>query len=215
MAIYDISLPISETLIVWPGDERVKMQTVSSLERGDVATVTHLAFSAHTGTHVDAPKHFIREGGSVDTLSLESLVGPALVVDVGDVDVITAEVLAAQDIPAGVERVLFRTRNSALWAQGVGTFHEQFVAIDGSGAEWLVARGVRLVGIDYLSVGPFDAPRPTHVALLGNNVVVVEGLDLSAIEPDWYTLICLPLRLSGVDGAPARAVLIDAESLRC
>lgn len=208
MTIYDISLTITPALPVWSGDPPVRLSQPSHLERGDICTITRLDISAHTGTHLDAPAHFIRGGSTVETLDLDTLIGPALVVDARGHGHLTAEAFDALAIPAGVRRLLLRTDNSLHWQRGETTFAEDFIAIDPSGAAWLVARGVRLVGIDYLSVGSFDNGVPTHEILLGAGVIAVEGLDLSAIEPGEYQLICLPIKLGGADGAPCRAVLV-------
>jgi arylformamidase len=209
MAIYDISLPISESLVVWPGDPPISITQVSHLDRGDHATVSRLEMGAHTGTHVDAPAHFVRGGAGVDTLDLDTLVGLALVAEARDADALTADVLAELAIPLGAGRVLFRTRNSDLWTRGAREFDEDFVAITEDGARWLVERGIMLVGVDYLSVAPFGASRPTHEMLLRAGGVVVEGLNLSGIRPGMYQLVCLPLKVVGGDGAPARAILMD------
>jgi len=209
MTIYDISLTISGSLIVWPSDPGVKITQTSHLDRGDMMTVSRLDMGAHTGTHVDAPCHFVPGGSSVDTLDLNVLMGPALVVHVLEADALSVDVLERLRIPPGTERVLFRTRNSDLWARGEREFDEDFVAITEDGAYWLVENGVRLVGIDYLSVGPFDEPIPTHSVLLRAGIVPVEGLDLSGIAPGVYQFVCLPLKIAGSDGAPARAILID------
>jgi arylformamidase len=209
MSIYDISLSVSESLVVWPGDPPISVTQVSHLDRGDHATISCLEMGVHTGTHVDAPAHFVRGGAGVDTLDLGALVGLALVAEVRDADMITADVLAELAIPLGAERVLFRTRNSNLWAQGQPEFDENFVAISEDGARWLVGRGIRLVGVDYLSVAPFGASVPTHTMLLQAGVVVVEGLNLRGIRPGMYQLVCLPLKIEGADGAPARAILMD------
>jgi arylformamidase len=209
MRIYDISLPISESLVVWPGDPPIRITQPHHLDRGDEATVTRLDIGAHTGTHVDAPAHFVPGGSGVDDLDLNVLVGPALVVDAREADTLSAAVLETLPIPRGTERVLFRTRNSDLWARGRREFHKDFVAITKGGARWLIERGVRLVGVDYLSVAPFDAIIPTHRALLRAGVVAIEGLDLSGIGPGAYQLVCLPLKIVGGDGAPARAILIE------
>ncbi len=208
--IYDISVPISESLIVWPGDMTVRMKQSSHLARGDVATVTHLEMSAHTGTHVDAPAHFILGGDDVASLALDVLIGPALVAAYPGDDHITAEGLAAMSIPAGTTRVLFHTKNSEMWEQEAtaATFQKDFVAITEDGARWLVEHGVRLVGIDYLSAAPFTASVPTHRVLLEAGVIILEGINLSGIAAGAYELCCLPLKLAGSDGAPARAVLI-------
>ncbi len=209
MSIYDISLPISESLVVWPGDSPVRITQSSHLDRGDVATASRLEMSAHIGTHVDAPAHFVRGGSGIDTLDLGTLVGLALVAEAWDVDALTADVLAELAIPLGAERVLFRTRNSDLWARGECEFCEGFVAITEDGARWLIERGIRLVGVDYLSVAPFDALVPTHRILLEAGIVVVEGLNLGSVRPGMYQLVCLPLKIVGGDGAPARTILID------
>jgi arylformamidase len=168
-----------------------------------------LEISAHTGTHVDAPAHFVQGGAGVDTLDLNALVGLALVTEARDADALTADVLAELAIPLGTERVLFRTRNSNLWARGAQAFDEDFVAITEDGARWLVERGIRLVGVDYLSVAPFSASIPTHQMLLRAGIVLLEGVNLSDVRPGMYQLVCLPLKIDGVDGAPARAILID------
>lgn len=208
MTIHDISLTITPILPVWTGDPPVRLSQPSHLERGDICTITRLDISAHTGTHLDAPAHFIRGGSTVETLDLDTLIGPALVVDARGYGHLTAEAFDALAIPAGVRRLLLRTDNSLHWQRGETAFAEDFIAIDPGGAAWLVEHGVRLVGIDYLSVGPFDNGVPTHEILLGAGVIAVEGLDLSAIEPGEYQLICLPIKLGGADGAPCRAVLM-------
>lgn len=208
MTIFDISVTITPTLPVWPGDPPVRLSQPAHLERGDVCTITRLDMSAHTGTHLDAPAHFIRGGATVESLDLDALIGPALVVDAAGRGHLTAEAFEGLAIPAGVQRLLLRTDNSAIWQRGQTAFAEDFTAIEPSGAHWLVQRGVRLVGIDYLSVAPFDDGAPTHEILLGAGVIAVEGLDLSAIEPGEYQLVCLPIKIGGSDGAPCRAVLI-------
>jgi arylformamidase len=163
------------------------------------------------GTHVDAPAHFIPGGAGIESLDLNVLIGPALVVEAGQVQAISAEVLDGLAIPAGTQRLLLRTANSRLWRRPENQFVEDFVAITADGARWLVEHGVRLVGVDYLSVAPFHDLVPTHQILLSAGVIPVEGLDLSHVEPGPYQLICLPIKMAGSDGAPARAVLITEE----
>jgi arylformamidase len=209
MKIHDISLPVSESLVIWPGDPPVRITQPAHLDRGDLYTVSRLELGAHTGTHVDAPAHFVRGGAGVDRLTLDLLVGPAQVVHVPKADVLTAEVLEGLSIPPDTERLLFRTRNSERWAGGMGEFREDYVGVADSGARWLVARGVRLVGIDYLSISPYDDLVTPHQTLLGAGVVVLEGLDLRGIAAGAYRLVCLPLKLVGGDGAPARTILIE------
>ena len=194
---------------LYPGDTELAVERVQALGRGDPANVSRLECSVHCGTHVDAPVHFIEGAGGVETVPLEALIGPAWVVDAaGAPGHLDAAVVEALDIPRDAERVLFRTRNSALW--DAPRFSEDFVAITEEGARALVERGLRLVGIDYLSVAPYDDPAPTHVALLGAGVAVVESLDLRRAPPGRYHLTCLPALLVGSDGAPARAVLAPA-----
>jgi len=209
MVIYDVSVPLSESLVVWPGDPPVDVTQSSHLARGDRSTVSQLRMSAHSGTHVDAPAHFVLGGSTVDDLDLGVLVGPALVVEALETDVLSADVLEGLPIPLGTERVLFHTRNSDRWARGEREFAQDFVAFTEEGARWLVARGARLVGVDYLSVGPFGHTAPPHRAFLRAGVVLVESLDLSGIVSGTYDLVCLPLKLAGAEGAPARAILID------
>ncbi|MFC2015581.1 cyclase family protein [Chloroflexota bacterium] len=211
MQIHDISVPISESLVVWPGDPPVRITKAQDLEKGDLATVSRLAMGAHTGTHVDAPLHFIPGGGSVDTLDLNVLIGTAWVAHAPEIPALTAEVLAGLKVPEGAIRLLIRTRNSDRWAEAGARFDEDFVAISECGALWLLEQGIRLVGVDYLSVGPFRDTVRTHEVLLGGGIIAVEGLDLSVITPGPYYLVCLPLKIQGGEGAPARVVLIEDE----
>jgi arylformamidase len=180
------------------------------MEDGAIANVTQLAICAHLGTHVDAPYHFLGgEAATVDQLPLNLLIGRAYVLQVDDkIDTITARELEAAEIPPRTRRVLFKTRNSRLWQQNDGKFAEDFVAVSPDGAQFLVERGIKLVGVDYLSVAPFADQAPTHQILLAAGIVVVEGLDLSKVSPGRYSLYCLPLKISGADGAPARVILI-------
>jgi arylformamidase len=160
----------------------------------------------HSGTHVDAPIHFIDGAAGVETVPLEVLVGPVLVVDArGVAGAFDRAAIESLDIPAGTERLIFRSRNSELWNKP--TFDTSFAAVTPDGAEALVELGLRLVGNDYLSIAPFGNPTPTHVTLLGAGIAVLEGLDLREVEPGPYDLVCLPLRLPGSDGGPARAIV--------
>jgi arylformamidase len=210
MRTYDISLTISAELPVWPGDPAVKLERVEKMETGSRYNLTHLAMSAHTGTHVDAPFHFLGgETHTVEQLPLSLLIGRVYVLQLPDaVKLIDAAVLQHADIPPRTRRVLFKTCNSAIWASGDKKFHSDFTAVSPDGAQYLVERGVKLVGVDYLSVGPFKEGASTHEILLKAGIVIVEGLDLSQVSPGRYTLYCLPLKLAGADGAPARAILV-------
>jgi len=209
MHTYDLTLTISPDIPVWPGDPSVDLQRVSKLEDGANANVSHITMGVHTGTHVDAPFHFFENGQTVEDMPLSTLMGRAYVVHLKDsIELITAEVLDDADIPPRTKRVLLRTSNSGYWAKGNLPFQENFVAIDEGGADYMVKRGVKLVGVDYLSVAPFKNSAPTHKILLGAGVVVVEGLNLSMVSQGRYNFYCLPLKLAGSDGAPARAILV-------
>ena len=209
MQIYDISLPISPDLTVWPGDPPVVLERVSSMDAGAHDNVSRLACGVHTGTHVDAPHHFLNNHRTVETLSLDILAGPACVVHIPDaVKVIDAQALEQAAPPAGTLRLLLKTSNSQIWARAEKDFVTSFVGISEDGADWLVAHGIKLVGIDYLSVAPYHESIPTHRTLLEAGTIIVEGLDLSAVNPGLYDLYCLPLKLVGSDGAPARTILV-------
>ncbi len=206
--IYDVTFTLSPAFPVWPGDPAVRLEQIASMEAGDEANVSALAMSVHVGTHVDAPHHFLNDGRTVENLPLEALIGPCRLVTLPEtLDAVSAAALEAANIPPDTERLLLRTRNAALWRESPQRFRRDFVAITADGAEWLVARGLRLVGVDYLSVAPFTAPVPTHRILLGAGVVVLEGLNLADVPDGDYRLYCLPLKLRGADGAPARVIL--------
>jgi arylformamidase len=208
MQIWDISVTIDQDLPVWPGDPPVNIQRVEKIEEGANANVSRIEMGAHTGTHVDAPYHFLMDGSRVDTLPLDVLLGTAVVVSIPDqVNVLDRAAIRKAHIPDGADRVLFKTRNSGYWATQGANFQTNFVAIDASGAQALVDMGVRLVGIDYLSISPYKNSRPTHQILLSAKIVIIEGLDLSKVEPGVYQMVCLPLKLGGAEGAPARTVL--------
>ncbi len=209
MKTYDISLTINPAMAVWPGDPKPVLERVSKIEEGRNANGSNMSMSVHTGTHVDAPYHFLQDGSTVEKMSLKTLIGRAYVIHLpDDVDVITPADLEAAEIPPRTRRVLIRTRNSKLWAKEPRKFQEDFVGVNAEAAEYLVKRGVKLVGVDYLSVAPYKNSKPTHVALLKAGIIIVEGLNLSQVSHGRYNLICLPLKLEGRDGAPARAVLI-------
>ncbi len=207
MRIYDISLGMSPDLPVWPGDPPIVLKRVAKIKDGANANVTHLSGSVHSGTHIDAPIHFLENGGGIESLPLNILIGRAYVIDLSDASVIDAETLGAAGIPPRTKRLLLKTKNSELWARWETKFHEDFVGVNTSGAEWLTQKGVRLVGIDYLSVAPFKQSKQPHQILLGAEVVILEGLNLFEVRQGRYNLYCLPLKLMGSDGAPTRAIL--------
>lgn len=201
----DVTVPIRDGMVVYEGDPSVRVVRRRSMAAGDPANLSEVTFGTHTGTHLDAPAHFIRGGATLDAVPLDALMGPALVVEVGHVRVIGREQCAQLEL-AGAERLLFKTRNSGLWRRD--TFAHDYVALDEGAARYLMAAGVRLVGIDYLSIETFHAVgHPVHRVLLGAGVVILEGLDLSAVAPGRYELLCLPLKLAGADGAPCRVLL--------
>ncbi len=212
MQIHDISVPLSEVTPTYPGDPDIEIKQWMTLASGDAANVTVLHFGAHSGTHVDAPAHFIEGGAKVDSLSLESLIGPAEVVEVPAEMTVIDENFVASAVK-NCERVLFKTRNSAFWDNAGQGFRTDYTYLDAAAAKRLVAAGIRLVGIDYLSVERYQSEDfPTHHALLSNGVTILEGLDLRRIDQGSYELICLPLKIASGsgDGAPARAVLRKA-----
>jgi arylformamidase len=203
--LYDVSVTVRPDLATYPGEPRPELAPVKRIAGGARSNVSRLSLSLHAGTHVDAPLHFIEGGAAVDAVPLSSLCGPARVVEIRDPAAVTVAELEGAALQ-GVTRVLFKTRNGRLWDSPA--FRKDFVHLDPAAARWLVARGVVLVGLDYLSIEAFGAPEPAaHRALLERGVAVVEGLDLRAPPPGEYDLWCLPLKVAGGDGAPARVVL--------
>ena len=207
--IYDVTVPIANTMPVWPGDPAVQLSAKSHLSRDRTHTVrlTAIEMSSHTGTHIDAPFHMIDGGKRLHELPLDTLTGTATVFEIPNV----RSLGPAQLEPLkwnGVERVLFKTENSRHWQDG--KFFEEFVYLDPEGAEFLVERGIRLVGIDYLSIDKFKSEsHSSHFVLMKKNIVILEGLNLDAVPPGEYTLVALPLNLQDADGAPARVILTD------
>lgn len=207
----DVSVPLRSGMVHWPTDPPVTIARALDMDHGAACNVSQLSIGAHTGTHMDAPVHFFAQGAGVDTMPLAATIGPARVIAISDPTAITATELHAHQITQG-ERILFKTRNSARsWVND--PFHDDFVYISHEAAQYLAQIGVQTVGVDYLSVGGFQVDGPeTHHALLGAGIWIIEGLDLSAIAPGAYDLICLPLRIVGCDGSPARAILRSMET---
>ncbi|WP_375435970.1 cyclase family protein [uncultured Hymenobacter sp.] len=196
----DLSTPISDGMAYWPDNAPVHIKKTLSIERGDAANVTEMSLSVHTATHVDAALHFLDDGADVAALDLNTLIGPAHVVAIQDPYFITRAELEGLLLQPG-ERLLFKTRNSDHeWAQA--PFNPDFVRVRADAAEWLREQGVVCVGVDYLSVGPAD----THNILLKAGISIIEGLALQHVEPGLYDLVCLPLKITGADGAPARVI---------
>jgi arylformamidase len=207
MKIYDITVPISDPMPVWPGDPGVELSQVSQIEAGEDSNVSRLSMGVHTGTHVDAPLHFLPNGFSLDEVPIDYFIGQVQVVDLSEASIITAQDLLQVDLEIGISRILFKTHNSTFWARGERCFQEDFVALSPDAAHFLVDRGYRLVGIDYLSIAPYRESRPTHEILLGANIIILEGINLTSVPPGIFTLYCLPLKLEKVEGAPVRAIL--------
>jgi arylformamidase len=209
MKIYDISLTISPNMITWPGNPSTQLERFKKLETGANNNVSVLRMSVHSGTHIDAPFHFLPEGIGVDAVPLDVLIGEAQVVHLPDCELVTAEILEQAGIRTGMQRLLLRTRNSVLWAENRADFQPDFVGISPDGAETLVKLGIKLIGLDYLSIASYQKSRPTHEILLKAGIIPLEGIQLQDVPAGFYQLVCLPLKLSGADGTPARAVLID------
>jgi arylformamidase len=205
MKLIDVSVPLDGNLPNYPGNTPFTLEPMKRLARGESSNVSTLHMSAHAGTHVDAPRHFFDSGVGVDALPLEILCGRTRVIEVTSRKAIDAEALAALDLSEDV-RLLIKTHNSRLW--GTGEFQKDYIGVSESGAKYLVEHGIKVVGVDYLSVEPFKTPgAPTHHMLLGGGTIVIEGLNLRDVEPGIYDMLCLPLRVVGADGAPARVVL--------
>ncbi len=200
-------MPLRPQMPIWPGSVGLRLTQIMRLDAGDSANVSRLECDVHVGTHVDAPRHLVKNGCTVEQLSLDTLIGPAFVAYLPDVHVITAGDLAALVIPSGTKRLLIRTRNSELLASGVAEFRKDYVALSADASQWVVDHNIRLIGIDYLSVQRYDDSPLTHEILLGRSVIILEGLNLASVQPGTYELICLPICLVGAEGAPARAVL--------
>ncbi len=208
--LIDVSLTISGDMLVWPGDPPVEIAPRLRLALGDPANVSEIRMGTHTGTHVDPPNHFVDGSHGIDRVPLETLFGPVLVADARHLDgPIEPAELEALAVPEGTERVLLRTANSELWRRVPVSFPETYACLTADAAMWVVERGIRLIGVDFLSVEQKGAPgHPAHHILLENGVMIVEGLDLGEVEPGPYTLACLPLKILDGDGGPARAMLI-------
>jgi arylformamidase len=214
MIIHDISLTVTPQTITGAGKERrFSARQVSEIGPGGMGVnISVLTVGAHTGTHLEAPSHFVPGGLPVDALDMSALVGPAEVVRIYGSSPITAAEMERVNLPARTERVLFQTDNTRFKRLHDGVFHKDYTGLAPSAAEWLVRRGVRLVGIDYLSIGPYGPVNTeTHKILLGAGIVVVESLDLDKIVPGVYTLMALPPKFSGLEASPCRCLLIEGK----
>jgi len=210
MEIYDVSVRLSSATPVYPGDPGIEVKQWKDLAKGDAANVSLAYFGLHSGTHVDAPAHFIEGGVKVEALPLEILIGQAEVIEVAEHIKVIDESVISDNCTRGSQRILFKTRNSSFWNTPESGFRVDYTYIDSAAARRLVDSGIKLVGIDYLSVEGFNTEKyETHHILLSNNVVILEGLDLRSVSAGLYELICLPLKIAEGrgDGAPARTVL--------
>ena len=203
--LLDVSVPLRQGLPTYPNNPPFELQPIKRIAEGGSSNVSRLVMGTHTGTHVDAPWHFIDDGMSIEALPLDLLIGRARVIEITGRGGITADDLAAAGLREDL-RVLFKTSNSALWNSD--TFHEDYTHLTNAAARYLVEQGVKVVGIDYLSVEQFKKPgAPAHHTLLSNRVIIIEGLNLAEAEPGMYEMYCLPLLITGGDGAPARVIL--------
>ncbi len=210
MKFYDISLPISKDLPVWPGDPAVSLTPAQSILKGDQSNVTSIQMGAHTGTHIDAPYHFLEHGATVDKVPIETLIGPCLVIGSDAQSLVRKEDIRKYNLDR-YSRILIKTKNSEMWAGNSRSFNANYVSLSYDAAEHLVEMNTILVGIDYLSIEAFRSDNSrVHKLLLENSIVIVEGLNLYGVQPGEYELICMPLKLQGCEGAPARVVLREA-----
>ena len=212
MKIHDVSLVIRPDMVTWPGEPAPRIEALRRIAKGDTANVSVVTISDHAGTHVDPPLHFLEGGNTGDKLPLEPLVGPCTVVAFDGPGHVSSEWLDRAKLPAGTERILFKTRNSARWGDATAAFTRDFTTINAGAARWCVAHRIKVVGVDYLSIepqGPEKEGYPVHKTLLGANVVIIEGLDLRSVTPGQYELVCAPIKLLHGDGAPARVFLIE------
>lgn len=205
--IIDISVPMHPMLPVWPTNRPVSIEHLQSIKNGAVANATHFSTNSHTGTNIDAPLHFVDDAKTTEEIPLDKLIGPCQVVDFQKKTKITADDLSQSGIAPGTEKLLFKTDNSRLWDDLSHPFYEDYCALTADAAQWVVDHQIHLAGIDYLSIQLYHDSPDTHVILLSNEVVILEGIDLRQVQPGAYRLICLPLKIKGVEGTMARAVL--------
>lgn len=202
----DISVPLCDSMVQWPGDPVCRIERVRKMEQGDMCNLTHLSMSVHTGTHMDAPRHFLPDGITMEKMPMEPVIGRCRVIEFEVEDQITADDLKKLRLLSG-QRLLFKTRNSARsWT--MKEFDKDFISIRSDAAQVLADLKIMTVGVDYMSIGGYGKDVvETHQIMLGAGIWVIEGLNLSEIKPGYYDLICLPVKIEGADGAPCRAVL--------
>jgi len=202
----DVTVPLRNGMVHWPGDPEFQIRKLLDQRNGDICTLSHVEMSVHTGTHMDAPLHFLQGGMTMEQMPIDATIGPARVIPISDPTAIRRGELEQHDLQPG-ERILLKTGNSAR-SWNSDAFDEDYIFIARDAAQYMAERRIKTVGVDYLSVGGFHQDMvETHQTILGAGIWVVEGLNLSAVEPGDYELVCLPLKLVGSDGSPARAVL--------
>jgi arylformamidase len=214
MKVRDVSLTLRPGMTTWGNEPGPTITPIRRIARGEGVNVSLVSFADHSGTHVDPPRHFIEGGATVDQLPLDAMLGPCVVLLYDGTGHISGEWLEGAGVPAGTTRLLIRTSNSELWNDPMQHFTREFVAVNASAARWCVAKGIRLIGVDYLTIepqGPEKVGYPTHMTLLGAGVVIVEGLDLRGVPAGTYELICAPIKIADGDGAPARVLLVEPE----
>ncbi len=212
MRIFDITIPLCAQTPVWQGDKKVSIQRTTTIAPGEEYNVSEVEMGVHAGTHIDAPFHVLADGRTVDQIPLERLLGKAQVIQIADeVACITREILDNSLLESGIQRILFKTRNSRRWDENPFIFRSDFVGLDADAAQFLVERGIFLTGIDGFTISNTDEILPTHRILLESGVVILENLDLRDVPAGVYDLYCLPLKLIGTDGAPVRAILTRIE----
>lgn len=202
----DITFPISTQLPKWHGSIGFEMHWQMRMPQ-ETNNLSYFTIDTHLGTHLDAPLHFVTNGKSVEELSFDKLIGAAFVLEIRGLKSITAKHLQESNIPLACKKLLLKTDNQFYWKQKNPDFQEDFCSIDASGAQWLVDRGIHLIGIDYLSIQRFNDGPETHQILLKNEIVILETINLENVVQGWYDLICLPLKLEGLEGSPVRAIL--------
>ena len=208
--LFDISIPVSSKTVSWEGDEKVYLRRVLRMEEGAKFNLSSLSMSVHSGTHIDAPKHFLLKGATVDQIPLNVLIGPAQVIEIKSKRaVIDAEALKKAGIGNETKRLLLKTRNSMIWKTHPNEFQVNYVSINKEAAEYLVDLGIVFIGIDYLSISPADDFRTVHEILMRSGIIILETIDLSEVPFGYYDLYCLPLKLQGTEGAPARVILVQ------
>jgi arylformamidase len=206
--IIDISVPLSINIPIWPGSPGFSLKFYQIIDnKKNLTNNSTLTCEVHTGTHIDAPLHHLKNGNSIDKIALNDLIGLVRVIYFQDQDVITKKDLESVDLPKNIDKILIKTKNSQLWDEPSGKFFPSYVGLSRDAAQWIIDRDIRLVGIDYLSIEPYNSDSGTHKLLLGSKIIIIEGLNLSKVNSGYYELICLPISLVGVEGAPTRAIL--------